>query len=120
MEINSRREIELKIFLGENKSDTTTVLRRLKEQGFITNLPRIETDYLPDTEDYGCRKSGILFRIRKIETKESLSYQLTIKTRKQHPKYLDFNEIETDFLDSDKETFLHINKLLFATTGHKL
>lgn len=115
MTVHDRREVELKLFMGYKPSDTKNIKAALKKHGFAAHEPRIESDYLPDTKGFMCRKAGILLRLRHIETRHNAYDLLTVKIRKEHREYLDFQEIETDLASPDSDTFLQINKLLKTT-----
>ena len=120
MTIHKRKEIEVKVKLGTDFKSLENNRLAVKRLGFSYKVTQLETDYLPDTPDDLCKRNGLLLRFRKVETRKSTEWLLTLKKRITNDGVMDFDEIETEFTNPDIETFEHINELLLIATGHSL
>lgn len=120
MTVHKRKEIEIKVRLGDDFNALKAARTTVQQLGFTQNGIRLETDYLPDTNDDLCKRAGLLLRFRKEETTASVNWLLTLKWRTDTDGVMDFLEIETDFTNVDTDTFRHIQLVIMNATGHKL
>ncbi len=88
---------------------------------FIAAPEQLETDFLPDTEDFLCRQNNLLLRFRQVrnETKDDILLSLKIgKTNKKG--FQDARELEYYFSNINYDIFKAINTILEQTTKHTL
>lgn len=120
MNVNKRREVEAKFFLGNSFQELELFKKELLQNGFVFEEKRIETDFLPDTKDGQLKANNILLRFRFIETINGMRRLLTFKKRRASRDLLDFDETETSLDNIHKETLLRINKTIAIVTGIQL
>ena len=116
MPIQQRKEIEIKLKIGDNLKSFDEYRYLLNQLKFKHVSSRVETDFLPDTDDGLCKKNHLLLRFRKVESHDTTKWLLTLKKRIDTNNVMDFVEIETDFSNIDNDTFNYINQLLFENT----
>ena len=97
-------EVEIKYRVGTRIQSLRRQRHIIKELGFTVRSRRIETDFLPDTVDGACKKSGTLLRLRRVSTPSQNSLLLTVKRRQQDKDILFFHESEVDLGQPAKDT----------------
>lgn len=102
---SSRRECEIKFKLN-SKKEIGRVLSILNKEGFVNKGTQLETDYVPDSVDFLCRKNNIIFRLRLIKKNKSSDILLTLKIDNSSDKGFK-NAIEYEYF------FSKINYLIF-------
>jgi adenylate cyclase class IV len=59
------RECEMKMEL-RSEQEAQSLLERAAALGFVDQDERTELDFVPDTDDFACRKAGLLLRFRLV------------------------------------------------------
>lgn len=114
------RECEIKFAILSTKQEHH-IQNILKENGFLAKEEQLETDYIPDTSDYLCRKNNILLRFRKIKTHTKTDILLTLKIGKTNIQgFQDAHELQYYFSNIHKNIFTKINKILKKLTNTTL
>lgn len=117
MKINKRREVEVKFKINNDAQSLKRIKDLLHDIGFVFVEKRIETDFLPDTEDNLLKVNNILLRFRFVQTNKGHQRLLALKKRRGTKGVLDFEEIETDLDDVHKATKQYIKTTIKAVTG---
>lgn len=114
------RECEIKYAL-HNATEKDRFKDYLEKHGFVAEEVRLETDYIPDTPDFLCRKNNLLLRFRNIKKLKNNDILITLKIGKTNIQgFQDAYEIQYYFSDINKELFDKINERLRSATGISL
>lgn len=114
------RECEVK-FAITNTERIQTIQTILKENGFSIAPEQLETDFLPDTEDFLCRQNNLLLRFRSVSTVSKDDILLTLKIGKTNKNgFQDAQELEYYFSNINYNIFKAINSILQQATKHTL
>lgn len=76
---------------------------------FLAN--QLEHDFVPDVEDYLCRKGGLLLRFRQIQGKKN-DILLTLKIKYSSTELQHYGELQYYFSEVNLDIFHAINDLL--------
>lgn len=85
-------ELKLKITTEDMYINIKNMLNHL---GYVSNVSRIETDYILDNSIHSLSKKKILFRIRKINNKKEKKILFTLKIKGNANNFQEHMEIET-------------------------
>lgn len=114
------RECEVKFALTDIEK-VTVIKTILKENSFIAAPEQLETDFLPDTEDFLCRQNNLLLRFRRVRNQTKNDILLTLKIGKTNKEgFQDARELEYYFSNIDYNLFKAINTILEQATNHTL
>ncbi len=95
--------------------------RRLRSIGFERSGRQLESDFIPDTEDFACRAHGLMLRFRHIQTEDGLQdIIVTIKLKGSAKTFQERFEYEFAFSAVDEAMFARMNQLLLDATGRAL
>jgi len=102
------RECELKLKI-RSQDILKNISQKMTYLGYKLINERIETDYIPDTKNFSCRKNNLLFRIRNISSSKINDVLFTLKVKQLSASFQDNIEIETYASHINLE---HINLIL--------
>lgn len=111
-------ECELK-FRVESDMEKQAYQQRLLESGFEKEDEILETDYVPDTDQFECKKNGMVLRVRQISGGKN-DMLVTLKLRNQNDKIQDNYEVEFYKSQFDAKKLNEISRILNEYTGKKL
>jgi adenylate cyclase class IV len=116
--INRECELKYKII---NKEFENNVLKKIEKEGFVLKSQNLESDFVPDVEDFLCRKNNLMLRFRVIEGTDNDTL-LTLKIKRINTNFQDNYEIEYKFSDflKNKITFNKINDILYKFVGKRI
>jgi adenylate cyclase class IV len=115
-----RREVEAKFKL-RNESEAKSAVSRLTAFGFIAQTPRMELDYALDTQDWDCRRHGLILRFRRVAEDDCEPFILvTLKEKRQHDNFQDYDETELKLGSPEQKNWGHIQSVLESTVGLRL
>jgi len=114
------RECEIKLALLDDL-EIQKIKKRLLAIGFVPGEEQLESDFIPDTKDFLCRKSNLLLRFRRVQKKKSEDILLTLKIGKTTVAgFQDARELQYNFSAVQPDIFARINEILKAATGIEL
>ncbi len=114
------RECEVKFALLDDV-EAQKIRQRLLLLGFVPGEEQLETDFIPDTKDFLCRKNNLLLRFRQIRRKGSDDILLTLKMGKTNIEgFQDAKELQYSFSDIQLNIFDSIVKIIKIATSVEL
>lgn len=105
-----QNECEIKIRI-ENQQSINKYKEKLLKLGFCLFENHIETDFIPDTEEFLCKKKNIVLRYR-VKESNTKSFLLTLKVKRNNERFQDNLEIEYSSDEYDSVKHDEINKIL--------
>lgn len=117
---NGTRECEVKVPITEEK-ESKRIIKILLANGFKSAGEQLETDFVPDTKDFLCRKNKLILRFRKIKKANKVDILLTLKIGKTTDGgFQDARELQYYFSNIQSQVFKSINVILKKSTDLKL
>src|SRR6185312_11145556 len=112
---NFFHECEIKYRLA-TPNDRQRLEKQAKLLGFTCKGTQIETDFLPDTEDFLCRQNNLLLRFRRIFSNDRSDILLTLKVKGRSTVFQENFELEYKFSRINLRVFDQINSILMQAT----
>lgn len=114
------RECEVKFALSDEVEEGR-IKAILNTNNFVSEEEQLETDFVPDTQDFLCRRHGLILRFRRIKNSKKDEILLTLKIGKTTIEgFQDAREIQYYFSEIKKELFEKINEMLKQISGLEL
>ena len=103
-----KNELELKYEVLDSKT-FENCKRVIEEAGFKIRGSFLETDFVPDLANFGCKSKGIVLRYRIVKPRR---YLLTLKLKGRRHDLQDNIEIEYESCSKDKKPFKEIQRII--------
>jgi len=112
-------ECEIKYRLPTGR-DQRRIEWQAKQLGFVCEGTQVETDFLPDTEDFLCRQNNLLLRFRRFRSGSDGDILLTLKVKGHATTFQEHFELEYKFSLINEKIFNQINDILRQATSRTL
>lgn len=114
------RECEIKYEITDDQ-ELERIRNILYSNNFSEEEPRVESDLVPDVEDFLLRKNNLILRFRGIRNAKGFDILLTLKIGKTTTDgFQDAQELQYHYSRVEESTFAHINRILFERIGKVL